>query len=31
VRYHWEGELNSQGQKGEAVMARHIDELLAEK
>jgi thiol-disulfide isomerase/thioredoxin len=31
VRYHWEGELNYQGQKGEAVLARHLDELLAEK
>jgi thiol-disulfide isomerase/thioredoxin len=31
VRYHWEGELNYKDQKGEEVMGRHIDELLAEK
>jgi thiol-disulfide isomerase/thioredoxin len=31
VRYHWEGELNYGDTKGEQVMAKHIDELLAEK
>src|SRR5262249_25451281 len=31
ARYHWEGELNYGGVKGEDVMAGHLDELLAEK
>jgi hypothetical protein len=30
VRYRWEGELNYQGAKGEAVMRKKIEELLAE-
>jgi peroxiredoxin len=31
VRYHWEGELDSEKTKGEEIMRKHIDELLAEK
>ena len=30
VRHRWEGELNYQGAKGEAVMRKKIEELLAE-
>lgn len=31
VRYRWDGELNWQGSKGEAVMRQKIEELLAEQ
>ena len=31
VRYRWEGEMNSKEVKGEEVMRKKIDELLAEK
>jgi hypothetical protein len=31
VRYRWDGELNWQETKGEKVMRKHIEELLAEK
>ena len=30
LRYHWEGELNWQGAKGEETMRKRIEELLAE-
>jgi hypothetical protein len=31
VRYRWDGELNYQGAKGEPIMRKRIEELLAEK
>jgi hypothetical protein len=31
VRYRWDGELNWQGTRGEEVLRRKIEELLAEK
>jgi predicted transcriptional regulator len=31
VRYRWDGELNSNEVKGEAIMRKRIEELLAEK
>ncbi|HLN32039.1 MAG TPA: redoxin domain-containing protein [Gemmataceae bacterium] len=31
IRYHWEGELDSEKTKGERLMRQRIDELLAEK
>jgi hypothetical protein len=31
VRYRWDGELNWQGVKGEEMMRRKIEELLAER
>jgi peroxiredoxin len=31
VRYRWDGELNWQGTKGEEIMRRKIEQLLAEK
>ena len=30
VRYRWDGELNWKGTKGEAIMRKKIEELLAE-
>jgi len=31
VRYRWDGELNSKDTKGEKIMRKKIEELLAEK
>jgi hypothetical protein len=31
VRYRWDGELNFNGIKGEEIMRKKIEELLAEK
>jgi hypothetical protein len=31
VRYRWDGELNWKESKGEAIMRKKIEELLAEK